>query len=334
MSCHLVGEDFTACYFLNPTPENECDSSDSETYIDDSSGSETDIESVTSDGTGQAPFRWQSMAQLAAVAHQVFAEHAPAHLRLARERNIIDRIVHFAMQADKNEIILPGATAVRTKQTVATSLLCINHNLYHQCREIMYRDNTFKVSKFGAGLRHLTKQLGFHYCGDICSSTTAISSVHFELGCRDHDGMGIIKLEAFTQAIRDLNRPITVKHLRIDFLPFCFVGDRDLAGFADALVDKIHVERVFEMTGLDVQWECDLRMIPQALKMKLQPLMCDYKLHHDTEGIQGFFGCSYEPASNYNEIVGLDDEGNELIIKDGRYFYERHELGLYQDTSD
>ncbi|KAL9635225.1 MAG: hypothetical protein Q9204_002696 [Flavoplaca sp. TL-2023a] len=316
MSCHLVGEDFTAEYFLNLTSDNESDSDQSETYIDDSLDSGTDVES----------------AQLAAVAQQVFAEHAPAHLRLAREQDIIDRIVYFAMQAENNEIILPSATFARPRQTVATNLMCINHNLYHQCREIMYRDNTFMITKFGAGLRHLTKQLGFHYCGEVCSSTTAISSIHFVLGCRDHDGMGLIKLEAFTQAIKDLSRPIAVKHLRIDFLPYCFVGDRDLAVFADVLKEKIQVERIFEMTGLDVQWECNLRMIPQALGMKLQPLVCDYSPHNDNQGVQGFFGCSYEPAANHNENVGLDEEGNELEILDGRYFYECHELGLHQDT--
>ncbi|KAL8782549.1 MAG: hypothetical protein Q9213_005274 [Squamulea squamosa] len=327
MSCHLVGEDFTADYFLDQPSEDENASSDSETYIDDSFSSDTDVESVTTDGNGQDPFQWQSMAQLAAVAHQVFAEHAPAHLRLAREQSIIDRIIHFAMQADKNEIVLPSGIAAHTSQTVATSLLCINHNLYHKCRDIIYRDNTFKVSKFGGGLRHLTKRLGFHYCGEVCSSTSPINSVHFELGCAGHDGMGMIKLEAFTQAIKDLSRPIIVKHLRIDFLPFCFLGDRDLATFADALKDKIRVQRVFEMTGLDLHWECDLRMVPQALGMKLQPLICDYRPHDDSEGIQGFFGCSYEPASNDKEILGLDAEDEELVIKDGRYFYERHELG-------
>ncbi|KAI4091380.1 MAG: hypothetical protein LQ339_008132 [Xanthoria mediterranea] len=331
MSCGLVGEDFTAEYFLSRTSDNESGSEDSESSIDDSPDPDTDEESVSSDGNAPAPFQWQSMAQLAAVAHQVFANHAPAHLRLAREQDIIDRIVHFAMQADNNEIILPGRTGDKPRQTVATSLMCISHKLYHQCRGIMYHDNTFKVSKFGAGLRHLTKQLGFHYCGEVCSSTTAISSIHFELGCRDHHGMGMIKFDAFTQAIKDLNRPIATKHLRIDFLPFCFVGDRHLAAFADALKDKMHVDCVFEMTGLDVQWECNLRMIPQALGMKVQPLICDYEPHDDNQGLQGFFGCSYEPASNHNEVVGFDSEGNELKILDGRYFYERHELGLYQD---
>ncbi|KAL8989464.1 MAG: hypothetical protein Q9169_008358 [Polycauliona sp. 2 TL-2023] len=314
MSCHLVDADFTAEYFLNQATDETSDSDDSETDIDDSFGSETDVESVTSDGNGQAPFQWQSMAQLAAVAHQVFAEHAPAHLRLAHEPGIINRIVHFAMQADMNEIVLPCRTGVKPPQTIATSLMCI------------------KISKFGAGLRHLTKPLGFHYCGEICSSTTAVSSIRFELGCREHDGMGVIKLEAFIQAIKDLRRPIVVKHLRIDFLPFCFVGDRELAALADALKEKIQVERVFEMTGLDAQWECDLRMMPQALGMNLQPLVCDYKPRDDKQGIQGFFGCSYEPASNPNETLGLDAEGDELEILDGRFFYERHELGLHQDT--
>ncbi|KAL8670406.1 MAG: hypothetical protein Q9168_005054 [Polycauliona sp. 1 TL-2023] len=334
MSCYLVGEDFTAEYFLNSASDDESDSENSETYIDDSFGSETDVESVTSDGNGQAPFQWQSMAQLAAVAHQVFAEHAPAHLRLAREQGIIDRIVHFAMQADMNEIVLPYRTGVRAPPTIATSLMCINHSLYHQCREIMYRDNTFKISTFGTGLHHLIKPLGFHYCGEICSSTTAVSEIHFQLGCQRHDGMGRIKLEAFTQAIKDLKRPIAVKRLRIDFLPFCFVGDPELASLAEALKEKIHVERVFEMTGLDTHWECDLRMMPQALGMKLQPCSRKYRPHDDKEGTQGFFGCNYEPASNRNEILGLDSEGNELEILDGRFYYERYELGLHQETRD
>ncbi len=64
MSCHLVGEDFTAEYFLNPTSDNESDSDQSETYIDDSFDSGTDVESVSSDGNGQAPFQWQSMVRV------------------------------------------------------------------------------------------------------------------------------------------------------------------------------------------------------------------------------------------------------------------------------
>lgn len=63
MSCHLVGEDFTAEYFLNLTSDNESDSDQSETYIDDSLDSDTDVESVSSDGNGQAPFQWQSMVR-------------------------------------------------------------------------------------------------------------------------------------------------------------------------------------------------------------------------------------------------------------------------------
>lgn len=61
MSCGLVGEDFTAEYFLNRTSDNESGSDDSESSIDDSPGSDTDAESVSSDGDRQAPFQWQSM---------------------------------------------------------------------------------------------------------------------------------------------------------------------------------------------------------------------------------------------------------------------------------
>ncbi|KAI4244688.1 MAG: hypothetical protein L6R40_002892 [Gallowayella cf. fulva] len=330
MSCHLVAEDFTDCYFFDTI--DGTDTSDTDTFVDDGSGSDTDVASISSDGIVQtAP--WQSMAQLAAFANRVFAEHAPAHLRLARQQHIIDRIAYFAMQAKNNEIILPSSSADHASPTTATALLCINHDLYHQCRETLYRDNVFVVRKFGAGLRHLSKQLGFHYCGEVCASTTAISSIRFEVGCKVHDGIGLIKMEAFTQALKDLNRPITVKHLRIDFLPFCFVGDPDLAAFAAALKEKVRVERVFEMTGLDVHWECDLRMVPKALGMKLEPLVCDYIPHNDKKDIPGFFGCSYEPDSNEDEGVGSDAKRSNLNIKDGRYYYELHQLGLHQANS-
>ncbi|KAL8734571.1 MAG: hypothetical protein Q9166_001471 [cf. Caloplaca sp. 2 TL-2023] len=341
MSCHLVCADFTDAYFRTDL-SNYSSEGEADTCTDSSVESDTDPESVSTDGAIQVPpyhvlaaaDGYASMDQLTAAATLSFNQHAPARLRLARQPTIINRIVHFAMQADDNQIVLPSATGVLTNPTVAVSLLCINHRLYHQCRDIMYRHNTFVASKFGAGLHHLTKQLGFHYCGEVCSSTTAISSVRFELGCVFHDGMGLIKMEAFTQAIKDLTRPLTVKHLRIDFLPFCFVGNRDLAVFADALKGKIRVERVFEMTGLDVHWACDLRVVPKALGMKLNPLICDYIPHDDKQGVQGFFGCSYEPATSNNELAGLDTDGNDLIIKDGRFYYERHELGLYKDSSD
>ena len=55
-------------------------------------------------------------------------------------------------------------------------------------------------------------------------------------------------------------------------------------------------------------------MIPQALGMKLQQSIYNYETYDDddNQGIQGFFGCSYEPASNRNEVVGFDTEGNEF----------------------
>lgn len=61
MSCGLVGEDFTAEYFLSRTSDNESGSEDSESSIDDSPDPDTDEESVSSDGNAPAPFQWQSM---------------------------------------------------------------------------------------------------------------------------------------------------------------------------------------------------------------------------------------------------------------------------------
>ena len=76
---------------------------------------------------------------------------------------------------------------------------------------------------------------------------TAIRSVRFELGCRDYPKMGMVKFDTLTQAIKGLDRPIVTKHLRIDFLPFCFFGDRHLASFIDALKDEMYVDYIPEI---------------------------------------------------------------------------------------
>ncbi|KAL8708713.1 MAG: hypothetical protein Q9220_006438 [cf. Caloplaca sp. 1 TL-2023] len=198
----------------------------------------------------------------------------------------------------------------------------------------MYEENKFVVDYYGAGLILLGQPLGFADCAEYCSNKLTIGSLNIILGSEDHDILGSIRSRGMTFALNDMAQPIAVKHLRIDFLPFFFAGDKDLSAFAEALGQKIKVEAVLEMVGLDVHWEWDLRSIPMALKMKLQPLHCEYKRYNDERNVRGFCGCSYEPAANENQILGLDENGNELDIVDGKLYFERHEWDLYHGTGN
>lgn len=208
-----------------------------------------------------------------------------------------------------------------------------SHKLYHRCRDTMYRENQFVVDNFGAGLAYLGQRLGLHWCGIYCCTCPHIGSLKIRVGCDDHDAFGLVKTEGMIQALKDLPHAITVEHLWIELLPWCFVGNADLALFVAAIAEKIEVQKRLDFTGLDVHCDMDLRTLPKALGMKLQPLLCQYEPHNDLRQIQGFFGCWYEPAKNENEKNGLNEDGSEMIIRDFQYFHEIHEMELYHGTA-
>ncbi|KAL8700741.1 MAG: hypothetical protein Q9201_005286 [Fulgogasparrea decipioides] len=266
-------------------------------------------------------------------AQAVMARQNAVANRLTGTADVWNKIIDLAMKADYQYIVVTGDNVDRPNPNVATGLLRINHELYHRCRDIMYSENIIVIDETGAGFEYLGQKLGLHYCGEFCCACAHIGSLHIIIGCDDYDFEGIVKTEAMIQAIKQLPRSIVVQHLRIDLKPFCFANDRDLALFVDVLKDKIGVEQVFELTGLDVHWGLDLRTIPTALEMKLQPLHCDFEPHNDKWQTAGFFGCSYEPAKTENEKLGRDATGKEIEIKDAKYYYDIHEAELYHGTA-
>ncbi|KAL8947637.1 MAG: hypothetical protein Q9222_006109 [Ikaeria aurantiellina] len=315
MSCGLVGPDFMDEFFPPEDSERKEKSSEGDTAVNDGS------ESAAGDEANAPGEPFSTMDSFMAAAVESFDLNAPASLRLAQKKQIVDRIFFFAMQAKDNTITMPRTRHISTNADVAVGLLCVN-------------ENQFVVDWFGAGLLPLSRPRGLSSCQEHCVNQLTIGSLNLTLGSEDHDDIGAICTAGFIQSLRGMTQSITVKHLRIDLLPFCFNTDDELEAFAKALGDKLKVEIVLEMTGLDIHWELNLRLVPMALHMKLQPIICEYERHNDERNIIGFFGCSYEPAGTVNEILGLDENGNELDINDGKKHFERHEWDLYHGTGN
>ncbi|KAL8978931.1 MAG: hypothetical protein Q9177_006269 [Variospora cf. flavescens] len=340
MSCSLVGPDFTDKYMIELEPEESDDASDVSSVVSTTASSEPSRASTDADSIHDGGYIYLDMNashltadEFMAREDRFFWEHAPAHLRLARTPSILNRIFRYAMQTTCGNILMPRITGDRCNTGIATGLLAISHDLYHRCRDTLYRDNTFIVDKYGSGLQYLSRAMGVSSCRFGCQTRPVIHSLRLIVGCEDHDWQGVWKSEMMTQALKDISHPITVTRLRLDLSPFCFLGNKDLAEFADILKDKIKVTSAFELCGADVHWEWDLRVIPKAMGMKLEPEFIDFRHHSNQHQTHGWFGSLYKPAESDNERLGLDAEGKALEVHDGKYYYETRQNFLLGQTS-
>ena len=174
--------------------------------------------------------------------------------------------------------------------------------------------------------------MGVDLCGHVCSKQPVIESLCIILGHDNHDQQGVLMCESFIQALKDIPNQITVDHLRIELTHCCFLGNKDFATFAFALKEKIKVGTDLVLCGFDYHWEWNLRLLPMGLGMRMQPLRCDFKYHNDREQKVGPFCCKYKLVETVNEKFGLDVDGQRLDIRDGKYYYELKQDGLYDGT--
>lgn len=177
------------------------------------------------------------------------------------------------------------------------------------------------VDNYGSGLQYLSQAMGADICPPGCNPHPTIKSIHLFVGCRDFDWQGVRRAEMFMQALQDMPRPITVQRLRLDLGGFCFLWNKELAHFAELLKEKF-VATTFEFCGSDYHWEWDMRVVPKALGMKLQPSVINFRHHSDQDQVLGWFSSLYERAQNENERLGLDGQGNEIEVRDGKYYFE------------
>ncbi|KAL8686788.1 MAG: hypothetical protein Q9218_006867 [Villophora microphyllina] len=342
MSCSFVKADFTDEYFpfctieelttprpvlsggapVVPAVEHE-EASETSTDMDSVGGGlPVDQETVEQDPGA-------TIDEVVASHKENFALDGPACLRLVRNSTIMNKILALAMTATNKTLHIVGPVDPRPNANIALSLLRVNHEFYHRCRDFMFSENTIVVDKFGYGLSVISKPHGFHWCGEFCCRCVHVESLQLVLGCTRTVEGGVFKIECFMQAMKEMKSSVTVNHLMIDLNPWCFNGDHDTIPFIEMFKGKFIVKEVLEFLGLDIHGHLDLRLFPKALGMKLQPLICDFIPHNTVRQTRGFFGCSYEPATTEAEMLGLDAAGNEIEIKDAMFCYEFIQTDLY-----
>lgn len=210
-----------------------------------------------------------------------------------------------------------------------------SHETYHRCRDTLYRDNHFVVDTYGSGLQYLSQSMGVDICRSGCVTRPTIKSLRLVVGSEDHDFQGVLKAEMFTQALRDISHPMTVSRLQVDLSPFCFLDRKDFAQFVEGLSEKIIITKTLELYGSDIHWSLfDLRAVSKAMGMKLEPTSIEFRHHSDEHQTLGWFRCSYKLAGNDNERLGLDADGNELAVRDGKHYWETRQNFLLGVPSD
>ncbi|KAL9582324.1 MAG: hypothetical protein Q9212_003358 [Teloschistes hypoglaucus] len=340
MSCGSCPEDFTDKYFPHCTVEELTTPRAVEggacagvaPPVEETEGSEvTDVpeENLPVDRETVEEDPGPTIDEVVAAHQASFNVAGPAGLRVARHYGIMSKILALAMTAANRTLHVASPTDGRPNGNICLGLLRVNHELYHRCRDYMYSRNTIIVGKFGYGLGVVSKPQGFFWCGRVCCRCVHIGSLHLVLGSERTYEEGAITIEFFMQALKEMDAPLTINHLRIDLKAWCFNTEQDIIQFTELLKGKFVVREVFEFVGLDIHAELDLRLFPKALNMKLQPLVCDFKAHNTLRQTKGFFGCTYEPTRNNAEKLGLDVLGNKIVIKDAVYHYEEIQREIY-----
>ncbi|KAL8769702.1 MAG: hypothetical protein Q9194_005360 [Teloschistes cf. exilis] len=342
MSCHLIPEDFTDKYFPHCTVEElttpcavgagACAGvAPPVEETEGSVGTDQPEEDLPVDRETVEEDPGPTIDEVVA-AHKATFDRAgggPAQLCVASNYGLMDKIFTFAMTATSRSLHVASRVDGRPNGNICLGLLRVNHQLYHRCRDLMFSRNTIIVEKFGYGLGVISKPQGFFWCGRFCCRCVHIGSLHLVLGSERTYEEGAIMIECFMQALKEMDAPMSINHLRIDLKSWCLNGEDDTKQFIELLTGKFIVREVFELVGLDIHAELDLRLFPKALNMKLQPLVCDFTPHNTLRQTKGFFGCSYQPARSNAERLGLDAAGNEIAIKDAVYHYDEIQRELY-----
>lgn len=199
-----------------------------------------------------------------------------------------------------------------------------SHALYHEARGYLYSQNTFVFTRCGSDLRIIFQPRKTSESGDAGSSARvqvpSFNRVIFDLGDNQNPEMGRFKTRSFMAALNGLRDDVYIDHLILRLGHDSWeLGDSEPHDFGKAL-RKMKIKKSFEMLGMDTYLLHDIRAIPRALSMNIQPIWsklypCDMGL-----GARGVFTSIYVPAETPEE-TGL--QAGQILIDAGVEYYAR-----------
>ena len=145
------------------------------------------------------------------------------------------------------------------------------------------------------------------------------NNVVFDLGDNQSAEVGRFKTQCFMAALGGLRDEVNINHLTLLLGHDCWGGDSGPHDFANIL-RKIKVTRSLEMLGVDTYLLHDIRAIPRALAMNIQPVWsklypCDVGLD-----LRGIFTSAYVPAAT-PEDTSL--RAGQILMDAGVEYYAR-----------
>ena len=198
-----------------------------------------------------------------------------------------------------------------------------SHALYHEARTYLYSQNTFVFTRCGSDLRIIFQPRDDSLYGQAVSSTRvkvpSFDKVIFDLGDNQNAEFGRFKTQSFMTALGGLADDVHIKHLTLLLGHDCWLAESGPHDFGKVL-RKIKVMETLEMFGVDTYLLHDIRAIPRALAMNIQPVWS--KLYPCDVGLdaRGIFASTYVPAKSPEE-TGL--QNGQILMDAGVEYYAR-----------
>ena len=131
-----------------------------------------------------------------------------------------------------------------------------------------------------------------------------------------------MRLLCFTNTLRVLKWPLVVQNLRINLKKYSFRNDGQVQVFADRLSKNMQVRGSFCLSGTDVHLERQVRKLPLALKMDMQPSKMNVRFRGRAWHDLGTFESHYVPqktSQTYEEGLCKYDCTQTLDDPTSRY---------------
>ena len=135
-----------------------------------------------------------------------------------------------------------------------------------------------------------------------------VKNLIFEVGHDQSPDKGQLLTETFSATLRGLRRRIRAENLVIALQDNCWGSTEELQDFTDALAN-VQVAKSFELSGSAFHLYLNMRSIPQALAMKVQPDKSTYQGSTAVDA-RGYFCDNY---SSTKILAETDPTGKDIV---------------------
>jgi hypothetical protein len=188
--------------------------------------------------------------------------------------------------------------------------------MHHEVRNYLFNQNTFIFSRCGSDVRFILPLRDTVHSKEVVPS---FKKVIFDFGDNHSTKLARFKTESFMGALRGLRHEVRVQHLTLFLGHDCFDLTATPQDFANAL-KIIKVTKSLEIQGVAAHLLHDIRAIPRAMGMNIQPVWsklvpCDVGLDQ-----RAMFTSTYVPAKTREET---ELQAGQTLMDAGVEYYAR-----------